>query len=220
LGKEGGGPVLISARTAFAIRCPQCGQMETAAVSRFEVNGNPSVKLTCSCGGQKLTVGGRPGQVWLQIPCYLCDGVHFLYYTPKSFWNTELKALSCSDTELQLGVFGPEQEVDTYARTGGTELDRLMEDAAFGEYFDSPEVMYQALSRVHSLAEEGNLSCCCGNQQISVDIYPERLDLTCPTCGRDHTLLASSQDDIAALERLGRIELGDEAGNRRKGHKK
>lgn len=212
--------MLISARTAFAIRCPQCGQMETAAVSRFEVNGSPSVKLSCSCGGPKLTVGGRAGQVWLQIPCYLCDGVHFLYYTPKRFWSTELKALSCSDTDLQLGVFGPEQEVDTYARTGGTELDRLMEDAAFGEYFDSPEVMYQALSRVHTLAEEGKLSCSCGNRQISVDIYPERLDLTCSTCGRHRTLPAGSQDDITALERARRIELGEEADNRRKGHKK
>jgi predicted RNA-binding Zn-ribbon protein involved in translation (DUF1610 family) len=220
VGREGGGPVLIPARTAFAIRCPQCGKMETAGVSRFELGGGHSVKLNCSCGSEKLMVGVRPGQVWLQIPCYLCDGVHFQYYTPKRFWDGELKTISCTETDLQLGVCGPEHEVDTYTRTGGTELDRLLEDAAFGEYFDSPEVMYQALSRVHNLAEEGNLSCSCGNRHISVDIFPERLDLTCPACGRTRAILAGSQEDLAALERMRRIEVGEDIGSRRRGHKK
>lgn len=212
--------MLITARTALALRCPQCGKLETHAVSRFAFSGGATAKLDCSCGSHKLTAGARHGQVWLQIPCYLCDGVHYLNYNARNFWDTRLKPVACADTDLQLGVFGPEDEVESYVRTGGAELDRLLEDEAFGEYFDHPEVMYQALSRVHTMAEEGNLTCSCGNRQISVDIYPERLDLSCPTCGRHKSVPAGTEEDLALLDQVRHIVVGDDAPSRRKGHKK
>lgn len=212
--------MLIPAHTTFAIRCPQCGRLETTTVSRFAVQSRGSVRLACSCGSHKLTVGVKQGQVSVQIPCYLCDGLHFLYFSPRHFWNQHLKPVTCTDTDLQLGVFGPQPEVEVYARTGGTELDRLLEDEAFGEYFDHPDVMYQALSQVHLMAEEGRLNCVCGNRQIAVDIYPERLELACPDCGRRRTVLAASEEDLSALEHLSHITVGDDAPGRRKGNKK
>lgn len=212
--------MLIPAHTSFAIRCPQCGRLEPTTLSRFAFSRDNQVRVACSCGSHKVTVGVKQGQVALQIPCYLCDGLHFLYYTPQRFWNSELKPVFCSETDLQLGVFGHEGEVDLYARTGGSELDRLLEDEAFGEYFDEPDIMYQALSRVHTMAEEGRLTCTCGNRQIAVDIYPERLELTCSSCGRRKTVLAGRQEDLEALDRMVHIEVGDDAPGRRKGHKK
>lgn len=212
--------MLIPAHTTFAIRCPQCGRLETSTVSRFAVQGAGATRVACSCGSHKLTIGARQGQISVQIPCYLCDGMHFLYFTPRQFWSRHLKPVSCSDTDLQLGVFGPETEVEVYARTGGNELDRLLEDEAFGEYFDEPDVMYQALSQVHALAEAGKLTCVCGNRHIAVDIFPERLELACSDCGRRKNLLAAREEDLAALENATHITVGDDAPGRRKGHKK
>jgi hypothetical protein len=211
--------VLIASLATFAIRCPQCGRLEMNTVSRFACSGrNGSVRVACSCGTHKLTVSARREQVAVQIPCYLCDGLHFMYFTPRTFWNGHLTPVFCPETDLQVGVFGPEGEVEVYARTGGTELDRLLEDEAFSEYFDHPEVMYEALSRVHNMAEEGNLSCVCGNRQIGVDIYPERLELCCSECGRRKTVMAAHEEDLALLDST--IEVGSDASGRRKGHKK
>ncbi|HWI60435.1 MAG TPA: hypothetical protein VNT75_01210 [Symbiobacteriaceae bacterium] len=212
--------MLVSAETTFAIRCPQCGRLETNTVSRFSLSGRHVHKVNCSCGSHKLSVSEKAGKVALQVPCYLCDGLHFVHFTTKGFWNGRLQPLTCTDTDLQLGVFGAENEVEVYARAGGSELDRLMEDAAFGEYFDQPEVMYQALSRIHTMAEEGNLTCICGNRHISVDIYPERLELSCSECGRHKTVLAGREEDLIALQCLSHLEVGDDAPGRRKGNKK
>jgi len=212
--------VLTTAATTFAIRCPQCGRLETTSVSLFAFGGGRSVKVSCSCGAHKLTIGRKRGQLWLQVPCYLCDGLHFSYHKPDSFWDDSMKPIACSETDLQLGVFGPDKDVQVYARTGGSELDRLLEDAAFGEYFDHPEVMYRTLSFVHALAEEGKLTCVCGNHQISVDIYPERLELSCSECGQHKTVLAASEEDLESLEHVRHIEVGGDAPGRRKGHKK
>lgn len=212
--------MLVSTDTAFAIRCPQCGKLETISLSRFAMGGKRSVRLDCSCGGHKLTAGVKGTQVWLQIPCYLCDGLHFAYFSTRSFWDPEIKPITCSDTDLQLGVFGPPHAIEHYAMAGGSELDRLMEDEAFAEYFDQPELMYQALSHVHGLAEDGRLSCVCGNRQIGVDIFPDRLDLTCTGCGRQQTVLVTTEEELDVLEHTTQIEVGSESATRRKGHKK
>lgn len=212
--------MIVSARTTFAVRCPECGQMELTTLSRFALSGGQTARICCSCGSEKLVVGTRKGQVWLQIPCYLCEGIHFAYFQSRWFWGSDLKYLTCTETDLQLGVFGSEEAVDLYTRTGGSELERLLEDEAFGEYFDQPEVMYQVLSLVHTFAEEGNLRCACGNQHISVDIYPERLELICPACGRGRTISASEEEDITVLEQVEHLEVGVSAGGRRKGNKK
>jgi len=212
--------VLVSACTTFAVRCPHCGKLEMTHLSRFALGRGGSVKVTCSCGHHQLTVGVRQGQVWLQMPCYLCDGVHFLYFNPDKFWCEDLKQIPCSETELQLGVFGGENVVTSYARPGSSELERLLEDAAFDDYFDEPVIMYQALSQIHHLSEGGNLTCTCGNQEISVDIFPDRLELSCPECGRLKGVPAMTEEDLARLQRLTCIQVGDDTPNRRKGHKK
>lgn len=212
--------VIVSASTTFAIRCPRCGKLELAPVSRFAFGKGRSVKVACSCGGHTLTTGTKRGQVFLQVPCYLCDGLHFLYYSPKQFWNAKLEEVSCVETSLQLGVFGSLPEVEQYARPGGGELERLLEDSAFDDYFDHREVMYQMLARIHTLAAEGNVTCACGNHKLAIDIYPDRLDLTCADCGRHKSVSARSDVDLVELERTARIEVGGDSPGRRKGHKK
>lgn len=212
--------MLIKSCTTFALRCPQCGQLETETVSRFSLGGGQSVKVGCSCGYHKLSVSVRSGQVWLQVPCYLCDGVHFQSYPSRQFWDGDIKVISCLEADLQLGAFGPLEEVERYVASGAGELDRLLEDTAFGDYFDHPEAMYHALNRVHNLAEEGLLSCRCGNRHISVDMYPERLELFCPTCSAQKIIPAATADDMVALEKMGAIEIGSDSGEKRKGHKR
>lgn len=212
--------MLISTERALATRCAKCGRMEMTTLSRFAVRPGQSVKLHCSCGAEKFTVGLVDQQIRIRIPCFLCDGLHHYHYTAREFWHSSLTAITCPETDLQLGVLGPVDQVDTYTRTGGTELDRLVEDEAFGEYFDHPDVMYRVLSWVNRRAAEGNLSCACGNQQITVDIYPDRLDLICPVCGRHRPVLASTEEDLAALERMGYLQVGDDHPGRRTGHNK
>ncbi len=212
--------MLVTTHTTFALRCPQCGRLEPSAVSRFDFSGCSTVHVHCPCGYHKMTIGVGRGQVRLQVPCYLCDGVHFLYFSARDFWDQELKPISCTETDLQLGVLGPEEEVASYARHGGSELDRLLEDAAFADYFEHPEVMHHALDRIHTLSEAGNLRCICGNRKILVDIFPERLELTCPECGRHRSLWASSEEDLDRLDHLPHIVVGEETVGRRKGHKK
>lgn len=211
--------MLVPARVTFAIRCPQCGKMENAPVSLFDFAGVSSVRLNCSCGAHKLTVALRKGQVRVQIPCYLCEGLHFLYYTPRRFWSGEVQQVTCSETDLQLGVFGEEDGVAGSSKSGQSELEHLLQEGAFEDYFDNPDVMYQSLRHVHDLAEKGNLTCTCGNLKIEVDIFPDRLELACPECGLQRAVFAATEEDLTMLRRVRHLEVGDENQGRRQEHK-
>lgn len=200
--------MLIPTTTAFAVRCPHCGKTEVSTVSLFELSGVGSLQLSCSCGGHKLTVGMRKdGRFWLQIPCYLCDGQHFLYYPRAEFWDPAVKPVICAETDLQLGAFGAEGAVAETAH-GTAESDLLLEDALSDDYFSNPEVMYQVLSHVHELAEAGNLTCVCGSRQVEVDIFGDRLELTCQACGNQQAVMAARVEDLHALEASGPIRVG------------
>lgn len=212
--------MLVQARTTVALRCARCGRLEMETVSRFEVRSGASVRVACGCGRHMMTVGFKGDQVYLQVPCYLCDGTHFAYYGRRDFWADDLKEIICSETELQLGVFGGESHVTSYANPGASELERLLEDRAFDDYFNHREVMYQTLNRIHSLTDEGKVHCKCGSSRIAIDLYPDKLELTCEDCESVRTLFAGSEEDLSALEGLPRIEVGGDKPPHRRGRKR
>lgn len=212
--------MLIATSVTVALRCPQCGRLELSELSRFGLGRTGSQRVVCECGHHLLTVGVRPRQVWMQVPCYLCDGIHFRYYSPERFWAGGLKQISCAETDLQLGVLGDEQAVVEYVRPGLSDLERFMEDEAFDGFFDDPAIMYQVMNQVQELSAHDLLRCRCGSRDIGVDLFPDRLELYCVTCGRQRSVPASSEQDLDALMRLAYLEIGGEASPRRRGNKK
>lgn len=212
--------MLIATSVTVALRCPRCGRLELSELSRFTLGRRGSQRMECACGHHLLTVGTRPGQVWMQVPCYLCDGIHFRYYPAEQFWDTGLKQIACAETDLQLGVLGDEDAVVEYVRPGLSELERFMDDEAFDDFFDAPAIMYQVLCQVQELSAHGLLRCRCGSREIGADLFPDRLELICAACGRQQTVPACSERDLDALMRASYLEIGGDVPPRRRGSKK
>ena len=212
--------MLIATSVTVALRCPQCGRLELSELSRFLLGRTGSQRVVCACGHHLLTVGVRPHQVWMQVPCYLCDGMHFRYYSPEEFWAPGLKQIACAETDLQLGVLGSEDAVVDYVRPGLSDLERFLDDEAFDDFFDEPAIMYQVLNQVQELSAHGLLRCCCGSRDIGADLFPDRVELVCAACGRQRTVPACSERDLDALMRASCLEIGGDAPPRRRGSKK
>ena len=176
--------------------------------------------MECACGHHLLTVGTRPGQVWMQVPCYLCDGIHFRYYPAEQFWDTGLKQIACAETDLQLGVLGDEDAVVEYVRPGLSELERFMDDEAFDDFFDAPAIMYQVLCQVQELSAHGPAALPLRQPGDRRRPVPHALELICAACGRQQTVPAFSERDLDALMRASYLEIGGDVPPRRRGSKK
>jgi len=200
--------MIIATNTVVAMRCPMCGKYGTHSLSLFAFSGKQTVQIACSCGANKISIGTKNRKsFWLQVPCVLCETKHLLNYPFKQLWSSEVLTLRCTDTELDLGYIGPEDQVLPLISGMEEDLDTMMDELGYDDYFHNPTVMMEALNCLHDIAEDGYLYCQCGNYQIEVDILPDRLELQCKDCGSISVVYAETEEDLNLVREMEVIEL-------------
>lgn len=201
--------MLIATETLMAMRCPECGKMEHQRLSRFQFSGLQSVNINCSCGATKLIVNTKNNKdYWLQVPCVVCEAKHLRSVSGKKFWSMkEVQYLLCQETGLELGYIGPEEVIKKLAAEQEESFQGL--DSEFGndDYFHNSEVMYEVLNCLHDIAENDALFCQCGNRNVDVDIFPDRLELHCKDCDSVNIIYAENDEDLKVIQGLDNIEL-------------
>lgn len=200
--------MIVSTEATLAMRCPTCGKLEFHKISRFALTGWRKLQVNCSCGALKLVISAiRKKQYRLQIPCVLCGSQHLRTFTGNAFWPHGVIGFFCFDTGLELGYLGPVEEVQRLAghreAVSGIPVDEFMSK----DYFHNSEVMYAVLNHVHSLAERRMIYCQCGNQDIEVDVFPDRLELHCSNCDSINIVYAETEEDLEVVRRVQEIEL-------------
>ena len=67
--------------------------------------------------------------------------------------------------------------------------------------------MYEVLNCLHDIAEPGAVYCQCGNHDVEVDIFPDRLELHCKGCDSVNIIYAETEDDLNVIRKVDTIEL-------------
>jgi ribosomal protein S14 len=200
--------MLIKTETTLSLRCPDCGRPALQTVSRFTFGREGLREVLCSCGSLLLVVNSKSRKsYWLEINCVICEADHMYRLTPRELWSRDVVHLSCQETGLELGCIGPYERVRAYLQTKEQALEVLVEEMGGPDYFRNAEVMLSALTHVHTLAEEGSLSCPCGENCIEMEIFTDRVELHCRHCLRLYVLAAAAEQDLVGLERYSSIEL-------------
>lgn len=198
--------MLVPARVGIALRCPQCGKTDTHVVLLFAFSGARQISLACHCGQKLGTLVRRQGRMILQVPCYLCDGVHRQEHTSARFWSGRMQPLICGESGLHLGMLGSPEAVRSFNSPAPDE--DALDPAAFSDFFVNPEVMYEVLAAVHELDVAGRLRCRCGNTDIEYELQPDKLELVCPECGSRRSLAATEDADASRARKVRRMHLG------------
>lgn len=200
--------VLITTVVTLAIRCPECGVLEFHNLSRFSLSGKGKFASHCSCGAFLLGIVNRsPGIYWLQIPCIFCETKHLLELSGTRLWGKETIHLNCPQSGLELGFIGEEKRVKELAESLDSGLQSLIDELGYDEYFNNPEVMHQVMESLEEIADNGDLSCQCGNTRIEVDVFLDRLELHCPECDSINIVYAETEEDLKVIQQVDAIEL-------------
>jgi hypothetical protein len=200
--------VIIHTLNVVVLRCPSCGRLEFRGFSLFNFAGGRTWQVECSCGTPLLTISRKKGKsFWLQYRCGMCDSLHISRHTRKELWSRELLTLTCKETELEVGFIGPREKVQRAVQRHDRTLAQVARDLGFSDYFEEPDVMYQLLSLIYQLAEEGRVSCGCGSENIEIEIFPGHLQLRCQACRAEKNLPAATMADLEQVENLQEIRL-------------
>jgi hypothetical protein len=79
------------------------------------------------------------------------------------------------------------------------ELDELINLFGYDNYFTNTQVMFDAMNKIHDIAEAGNLLCECGNKDIELLMLPDKIHLKCSKCTGSKIIKASSNSDLKDL---------------------
>jgi len=201
--------MIIETGALLAMRCPECGKLDYHHLSRFEFGRRKKVEIACKCGFVKLVVNTKDRRNYVvQVPCVVCESKHMRSISSRRFWSDEVNYLFCQETGLELGYLGPEEAVRELAEAQEESIESLANEFE-GEdrYFNNSEIMYEVLNRLHDIAEQGALYCQCGNLDVEVDIFPDRLELHCKECDSINIIYAETEDDLRVIKDVETIEL-------------
>jgi len=194
----------------MVLRCPYCGEIGCYDISIFSFSGSKSLKFKCECGADIAVIGTKDRKkYWLQLECGYCMGRHIFYYNRKQLWEAEFLPLVCEETGLDIAYIGDEEIIKQAMETGENSLAEIAENLGFSDYFVNPDVMYGVLDHLNFLAEEGRLFCRCGNLNIEIEIFPDRLELKCGCCSSSGVIMAQDEMDLEKIYNLSEIQLTD-----------
>ncbi len=200
--------MVIEYFTTISLRCPVCGRLDIHPISIFDFSGKSGKDIYCECGYRKVKLGNKNfKRFWIQFSCIICEMEHTLYYTPAEFWGLRLLTIHCPDTDLKLGYLGPEILVQGEIQDQQQDLDDMIKDLGFDDYFRDPEVMLGVLDILHDIAETGGLFCQCGNRNIDIDMYPDKIELLCRNCQGITMINARTVSDLEQLKETKRVIL-------------
>ncbi|MGD0152794.1 MAG: hypothetical protein ABSC17_03370 [Thermacetogeniaceae bacterium] len=200
--------MLVTTTTALALRCPECGKIKYHSLSLFSFSAQKTLRLSCACGTPLLLISTRDRKVfYFQVECLMCEGKHLLEFFLKEIWSGQVLNLVCSETDLDIGFIGPRDQVKKCIANQERSLQEMADDLGYTDYFANPEIMYEILDCLHKIAEDGNLSCQCGNQQVEVEIFADRIELRCEGCGAFGVVHAETRQDVDAVKKIWEIVL-------------
>lgn len=198
---------MLTTETTAALRCPKCGKVEFHNISLFNFSGKRELRIQCVCGVEKFALGFKEGRFVINFSCALCDAPHVAYFSKKEFLSDWVKTLICPQTHQETGWIGPEDDVRQQAeaeRNGSGEKTgaaRILEQAG-RDFFQDPDIMVRVLEAVHAAAEGGRLACSCGQRNLRMDIFRDRLELDCADCGRYWMIPAAREQDLCIIDRI------------------
>lgn len=197
--------MIIELLTTLSLRCPVCGKLEIHPIHIFDFSGRQSKDIFCECGYKKVRISTKDFKRFsMKFNCIICEVEHTLLISAEEFWGQYLSIVRCPDTDLKLGYLGPDLLVQNEIRDQ-QDLDDMLKDSDFEDYFCDPEVMLGVLDILHDIAEAGGLFCQCGNHKIDIDMYPDKVELNCRECHGLITINARTANDLAKLKEQSRI---------------
>ena len=198
--------MLVDTNLTIAYKCAACGAYEFFSISLFELSAKKEHNLKCRCNASGITVAkSSPENCTISVPCIGCGGTHKFVLKIRDLLYKALNVLCCDTTKVHICFIGDDKLVGKSIDNLEKECDKLMSELGYENYFKNTRVMYDTLNKIHDIAENGNLYCECGNDEVETVLFSDRVEIRCPKCGAVRVIGAASNDDLK--DTLGRQHL-------------
>lgn len=187
--------MLINTNIAIAVKCSACGSLNVHDTSLFELFSNRRTELVCTCGQHNAIIKAKNYKsLWMDIDCYVCKDKHTFKYTIKQLVRGNI-ITRCIESGIEICFVVSNGDVNELIEKREMNFDEIYKELEFLDYFHNTEIMMKSLERIRELDSKGLLSCSCGDKNIEMDIFPDRIELKCMKCEGIKLIYAENNDD-------------------------
>ena len=186
----------------IAFRCPNCGKMSFRNTSLFEFSGRKSLRISCSaCKYEAMVIRTKDYRNFmLTIHCVICNIPHTYYFSLREIViKDDPLILCCLEYDLELCFIGQKDSVERRVDSYEQDLEAIIDELGYDDYFVNSEIMMECLDRLHDLAEMNGISCDCGEEDFGVTLLSDRMELRCHHCKNIHIIPAMTRRDVEDL---------------------
>lgn len=200
--------MLIDTSVAIAYKCSSCGTFEFFNISLFSILYKKESMFTCRCNKSSIVITRESQKNFkIRIPCIGCGNEHEFIFSRKDFLYKDINVFCCPETGMKQCIVGNDEKVRRRIDTLEREFDELIDKFGYDNYFENTQVMFDALNKIHDIAEQGNLDCECGNNDIELMLLSDSIHLKCNNCGSNRLVNAASNKDLKDILTKGTIVL-------------
>lgn len=202
--------MLIDMDVTIAYKCFCCGMFDFTNINLFRFHRHKSIAPKCRCEGVKLEIFEMSKNTYrIVVPCIGCGTEHSLIINREDLTSKDIMVYTCPDTNIKQCFIGRDSVVREYVDNFEKELDDIIDGLGYENYFVNTQVMIETLNKIHDIAEQGDLRCQCGCNNINVFLLRKGIYLKCPKCSANKFIHASSNNDLKKTIQKVKIVLGE-----------
>ncbi len=189
--------MLIDMDVTIAYKCFSCGTFDFTNINLFKLTLHNSIMSKCRCGAAKLAVLGIcKNKFKLTVPCIGCGSEHSHILNREDIISKDITIFTCPETQIKQCFIGKDSVVREYLDKFERELDVMIDGLGYENYFVNNQVMLDTLNKIHDIAEQGQLYCECGCDDIYVTMQRKSIYLKCSQCSGNKFIPAASNNDL------------------------
>ena len=204
--------MLINTKLNIAFKCDKCSHVQFFDISIFRILRRENSVLKCQCKKSYIRIIRiNQNKFKLAIYCPECDDTHIFLLSRSALINEQVFIMYCPYSKMELCILGNNQEaVLKEIDSVQTKIEKYVNSKCnYKDYFVNSKVMLESLDRINSILKKGQLICKCGNEDIAVFIFKDKLMLRCKACRATKELKAASNKDLMELLSKKGIFLGE-----------
>ncbi|QNU66782.1 hypothetical protein EHE19_018410 [Ruminiclostridium herbifermentans] len=189
--------MLIDMDVTIAYKCFCCGMFDFANINLFRLHRHKSIVPKCKCEGTKLKIVEIcKNNYAITVPCIACGEEHSLIIKREDLTSKDIMVYTCPITSIKQCFIGRDSSVRKHVDKFEKELDVIIDGLGYENYFVNTQVMIETLNKIHDIAEQGDLRCQCGCNDIGVSLLRKGIYLKCPQCSGNKYIPAASNNDL------------------------
>lgn len=198
--------LVINGHRTLLIRCVNCGSLGEYNLNIFNISNNKDLIFNCKCGKENISFRKIDKKVYnIKMECFGCGEKHLYRYFLKDLVNKDL-LFKCANG-IETCFIGDSYTADEIVNANDENLGEEFFDPEFDEYFKNFKVLAACLNKVDRLMGAGRIGCNCGDDDIKIEVFCDRIEVNCLNCGSVQIIYAETEEDLDLLLRKRKITM-------------